>query len=84
MSPKNLRVTLLGACVVALALVAMPLSIAPDTDDALDVAERAKVVKQGKEVQVAKAGGIAANGRAEMVLAKAGTIAGNGRLHWST
>ena len=63
MSPKNLRVPLLGACLVVLALVAMPLGTAPDMDNEFDVAARAEVGKQGREVQLAARGLVAGGGR---------------------
>ena len=78
MSPKNLRMPLLGACLVALALVVAPLGIAADTDDEFDVAARAEVGKQGREVQLAARGQGVGTGRT-LQLAARGQNTGTGR-----
>ena len=78
MSPKSLRMPVLGACLVALALVVAPLGIAADTDDEFDVAARAEVGKQGREVQLASRAHINQNGRNAMKLAARAQIDKNG------
>ena len=65
MSSNTQRLSLLVACLLALGLFAAPTGVTTSTDDAFDVAARAELGPNGREVQLASRGTTIGTGRAD-------------------